>query len=150
MAERSSVFSGEWRRCLAEHYKYVIQNQDKGTEETLVPRLYQMGFTEDELRSLYMEATMHVDDMPEDFTPDLERIAPQENTVASTAETTFQPHPAECSCPACMDQVLDEGHDEEGQPVAEPEEPEEANGNVFAVAKPEQKTEKSPKQKSLF
>ncbi len=148
MSDRSSVFSDEWRRCLAEHYKYVIRTQDKGTEETLIPRLYQMGFSEDELRTLYMEATMHVDDLPEDFTPDLERVIPQESTAP--AEATFQPHPAECTCPSCMDQVLEEGHDEDGQPIAQPEEPEEAQGNVFPAAKPEAPDDDAPKQKSLF
>ncbi len=148
MSERSSVFSGEWRRCLAEHYKYVIRNQDKGTEETLVPRLYESGFSEDELRVLYLEATMHVDDIPENFIPDARRATPQDSSVA--LETTFQPHPAECTCPSCMDQVLDIGHDEEGQPVAAPEEPEEAQGNIFPAAKPEKKDEDNPRQKSLF
>ncbi|MCA9914015.1 MAG: hypothetical protein KC496_11725 [Anaerolineae bacterium] len=148
MSERSSVFSSEWRRCLAEHYKYVIRNQDKGTEETLVIRLYESGFTEDELRALYMEATMHVDDIPEDFMPDVKRAIPKD--APAVAETTFQPHPAECTCPSCMDQVLDIGHDEEGQPVSAPEEPEEAAGNIFAVAKPESKNDDTPKQKSLF
>ena len=153
MAKRASVFGDEWRRCLKEHYKYVVKKQDKATESTLVPVLNRIGFRDDELRQLYVEATMR--DMPDDFVPDIEQLAPQpEPSPVPIPETTFQVHPAECSCPQCMDVVLDEGHDAEGQPLAEPSEPEEAQGNLFAVAKPEKKKKAKkgdlPKQKSLF
>lgn len=151
MAKRASVFGDEWRRCLREHYKYVVGKQDKATEETLLPILHRFGFREDELRELYVEATMR--DMPDDFVPDMERVA-QEAASTPVPEATFQVHPAECSCPSCMDVVLEEGHDDEGQPIEEPQEIEEAQGNVFPVAKPE-KAEKDeeddlPKQRSLF
>jgi hypothetical protein len=53
-----------------------------------------------------------------------------------------------------MDVVLEEGHDTEGQPLDAPQEPEIAEGNLFAVAKPEKekkdKEDDLPKQKSLF
>lgn len=114
MAKRSSVFGDEWRRCLREHYKYVIRSQDKATEATLIPILQRFGFGEDELRTLYIEATMHMDDMPEDFVPDLQRL---NAASVQVNEQTFTVHPSECSCPACMEQVLDIGHDEDGQPV---------------------------------
>jgi hypothetical protein len=151
MAKRASVFGDEWRRCLKEHYKYVVKKQDKATESTLVPVLNRIGFRDDELRELYIEATMR--DMPDDFVPDMEQLAaPPE--PASVVETTFQVHPAECSCPQCMDIVLDEGHDAAGQPLPESQEIEEAQGNLFAVAKPEKKKKAKkddlPKQKSLF
>jgi hypothetical protein len=151
MAKRASVFGDEWRRCLKEHYKYVVKKQDKATESTLVPVLNRIGFRDDELRQLYVEATMR--DMPDDFVPNMEQLAPQ-SELTPMPETTFQVHPAECSCPQCMDIVLDEGHDAAGQPLVEASEPEEAQDNLFAVAKPEKKKKAKkddlPKQKSLF
>lgn len=139
MAKRESVFSDEWRRCLEEHYKYVVRNQDKATEATLTPILNRFGFREDELRQLTVEATMRADDMPDDFVPDMELIESEsveaiQDEVINHPETTFQVHPAECACAACMDIVLEEGHDEDGQPLEDEPEPE----------------KDTPKQKSLF
>ncbi len=135
MAKRESVFGDEWRRCLREHYKYVKRNQDTATEETLTPILERFGFREDELRRLTIEATMRADDMPDDYVPDMEQIEPESVEETKQAETGFVVHPAECSCPECMDIVLDEGHDEEGQPIEAPE---------------EEVKKDTPKQKSLF
>lgn len=134
MAKRSSVFGDEWRRCLREHYKYVVRTQDRATEATLVPILQRFGFREDELRALYVEATMHIDDMPEGFVPDLQRLSAASVQVD---ERTFAIHPAECSCPACMNQVLEIGHDEDGQPIAEEEQDTPPDADL-------------PRQKSLF
>jgi len=133
MSERSSVFSTEWRKCLAEHYKYIVREGDRNTEETLVPRLLAVGFREDDLRQLYREATMRAEDLPEDFLPDPAKALAPDDSAAAAPETTFQTHPAECGCPSCMDLVLEEGHDDEGQPLPMPD-PEEA----------------LPKQKKLF
>jgi hypothetical protein len=132
MAKRDSVFGDEWRRCLKEHYKYIVSNQDKQTEETLTPIMEKAGFRDDELRQLYLEATMHIDNVPDDFVPDMERVAPES---VEANEQTFQVHPAECACPSCMDIVLEEGHDEEGQPLEDMED--ESNND-------------RPQQKSLF
>lgn len=153
MADRSSIFQDEWRKCLKEHYKYVIRQQDKGTEETLVPVLHRIGFTDDELRALYREATLRTEDMPDDFVPDMERATPADAPESAASEASFAPHPAECTCPACMDTVLEEGHDEEGQPLDTPPEPDEAQGTVFPAAKTEADKadeEPSPRQQSLF
>ncbi|MEM9952346.1 MAG: hypothetical protein AAF846_12125 [Chloroflexota bacterium] len=140
MAKRESVFADEWRRCLREHYKYVVKQQDKNTEETLTPILERFGFREDELRRLEIEATMRADDMPDDFVPDMELKEVESVEVsdeAPQAETTFTVHPAECQCADCMDVVLEEGHDEDGQPIElDPEE--------------EQAKKDTPKQRSLF
>jgi len=149
MAKRESIFGSEWRRCLKEHYKYVIKRNDKSTRETLLPIMDRAGFNDDELRQLYIEATMHSDDMPDDFVPDFEMID-EPQPQKTEPEPTFQTHPAECSCPSCMDLVLEDGHDEEGQPLDEPYAEAEPGGNIFGVAKPETSDENLPQQKSLF
>lgn len=136
MAKRPSVFGDEWRRCLREHYKYVAQKQDKRTEASLTPILNRFGFTEDELKQLYIEATMRAEDMPDDFVPDMQQAGAENVEAKQTVEPSFQVHPAECNCPGCMEQVLEIGHDEEGQPLQQEEE--------------EAPKDKKPKQKSLF
>lgn len=146
MSERSSIFVDEWRKCLNEHYKYVIREQDKVTEETLTPIMHQVGYTDEDLGRLYVEATM--DDTSK--TPDMNRaMSAVEDTMPNQP---FHIHPAECQCAACMDTVLDIGHDEDGQPLSEPEEPQEAQGNIFVVEKPQDadSDEDSPRQISLF
>ncbi|MCU0511230.1 MAG: hypothetical protein MUE40_01540 [Anaerolineae bacterium] len=107
MTERS-IFFEEWRRCLCEHYRHVIRTGDDVTRRSLVKVLERVGFTDDELRQLYLEATLRAEDMPADFVPD-------------AAQLPFQVHPAECTCAACMDEVLEAGHDVAGQPLPPPE-----------------------------
>lgn len=147
MAEHN-IFAEEWRRCLREHYKYVIRQHDKVTEKTLVGVLHRVGFTDDDLRQLYLEATLRTEDMRGDSLPDLHKLP-------------YQMHPAECACAACMDAVLDIGHNAEGQPLS-PDEvvpTAEPAGVIFAVAKPnadaadEDKPEApkdTPRQMSMF
>ena len=64
------VFADDWRDTLREQYKYVIQQGDKRTEETLTAVLHEVGFTEDELATLRLQATMRAEDMPDDYVPD--------------------------------------------------------------------------------
>lgn len=125
-----SIFQDDWRQCLREQYKYVIRTQDKNTEGSLTGVMYRVGFTDDELAQLRVEATMHVDDMPEDFQPDMDVLNQSAAESASqptgetsyVAERTFEPHPAECQCPQCVDENL-VPHDEDGQPIeVDPEE----------------------------
>lgn len=135
MSKRESVFSDEWRRCLREHYKYVVRQQDNNTKETLTPILEKFGFREEELRRLAVEATMHVDDVADDFVPDMELLDEQSVEDDKAPEVTFVTHPAECTCPSCMDTVLEAGHDDDGQPLEE---------------EPEQEKQGTLKQKTLF
>ena len=106
------IFFEEWRRCLIEHYKYVVRNGDTLTERSLTRVLLRsdVGFTEDELRQFYLEATMHVDHLPDGFVPG-----------GPTFEAMPAPHPAECQCAACapeLEAMIEAGHDEEGQPLS--------------------------------
>ena len=120
-----SVFTEEWLACLREQYKYVILNNDQVTLASLLPVLHRVGFTEDELAQLRVEATMHVDDVPADFVPDMDVLAPKDQPAP--VDEAFQPHPLECQCPSCVAMNL-VPHDEEGQPIPadqlDPENPE--------------------------
>ncbi len=120
-----SVFFDEWLRSLREQYKYVVRNNDAVTLPTLTAVMQNVGFGEDELAQLRIEATMHVDDIPPDFKPDLQ--------ILDQAQAA-QPHPAECICPQCMP-IDEDAHDADGQPKApDPEAAASDTGAVFPVA----------------
>lgn len=109
-------------RSLREQYKYVVRSQDKVALPSLTDVLHQIGFTDDELTQLRLEATMRQDDVGADYVPDMAILA-------------GQAHPAECSCPQCL--PIDESRfDDEGQPLADDarEEADESSGQVFAAA----------------
>jgi len=124
--ERRSIFFDEWIKSLREQYKYVVRNNDTVTLPSLTAVLYDVGFTDDELARLRVEATMHVDDVGEDYVPDMQIL---EKAQAG------QPHPAECTCPQCI--PIDESKfDDEGQPLVndDPEKETHETGHIFPVA----------------
>lgn len=93
---RPSVFSDEWRACQREHYKQTVRTGDVRRRAQLADALRSTGFSEAELSEMYLRATMHVDDLPDDFVPDLETLEAQRQ------ERGMQPHPDECTCPSCV------------------------------------------------
>lgn len=103
---RQSPFGDEWRRCLREHYKQTVRDNDRATLETLNGVMNQVGFREDELRGLVLEATMRAEDLPDGFMPPLDLL---EQPLPNR-------HPAECACPQCVAQDVTP-HDDEGQPL---------------------------------
>ena len=120
--DQQSVFFEEWMRSLREQYKYVVRRQDKVALPSLTAVLHQIGFTDDELAQLRLEATMHRDDVGADYVPDMTILA-------------GQAHPDECRCPQCL--PIDESRfDDEGQPLADDEraQAEQPSGQVFAAA----------------
>lgn len=134
-----SVFSEHWRACLREHYKSVIRANDSITLRSLVGVMHDAGFREDELRQLQVEATMHIDAVPDDFVPDLTILQPDTSAPADTNDGgEFRPHPLECQCPACVEIHL-KPHDADGQPIAV--DPEESSPR---------KSKPAPKQLSMF
>jgi hypothetical protein len=74
-----SIFADEWRACLREQYLYVIRADDQQTLNSLTSVMHEVGFTDSELAELRVTATLHVDDVPDDFVPDLDVLkdAPQ-------------------------------------------------------------------------
>jgi hypothetical protein len=141
-----SIFSEAWRACLRAQYKYVFRTNDRVTENSLTSIMLDVGFTEDELARLRVEATMHVDDLPDGFVPDLDILnqddAPSQ-VKAPIPPEAFQPHPLECQCPACMEMHLTP-HDEEGQPIMPDKESRDA-GSVEEDEDPD-----SPQQLTMF
>ncbi len=128
---RQSPFSEEWRRCLKEHYMFVIRERDEVTRPTLEQVLLRTGIREEELRQWRIEATMHVDDVGEDYVPDMDILSPEARETPE--ERAWQPHPAECSCPECM-AVNEDMHDADGQPITpDPEAENYEGGHIFHI-----------------
>ncbi len=126
MMGQRSVFFEEWISSLREQYKYVVRNRDKVTLPSLTAVLHQVGFTDDELAQLRIEATMHLDDVGADYVADM--------TILDSAKAV-QAHPAECSCPQCIP-IDDSQHDDDGQPLVN-DDPEAASwegGHIFPAA----------------
>lgn len=127
--EQRSIFFDEWIKSLREQYKYVVRNNDQVTLPSLTKVMHDVGFGDDELAQLRVQATMHVDDVGGDFVPDM-------NVLDTTPANA--PHPAECTCAQCI--PIDESkYDADGQPLTEidPEQASHEVGHVFAVATPE-------------
>lgn len=69
MSGKRSIFYDEWRACLRAHYKHVVRINDQVTEPSLHGVLLRVGFTEDEINQMAVEAKMrdtdaHPDDLP--------------------------------------------------------------------------------------
>ncbi len=93
---RPSIFDDEWRACQREYYKHTVRAGDSRRRAQMADALRSVGFSEEELSALYLAATMHVDDMPDDFLPDLDSLE------ALRQQRARQPHPDECMCPSCV------------------------------------------------
>lgn len=117
-----SVFFDEWLNSLRQQYKYVVRHNDQVTLPSLTAVMQTVGFTDDELAQLRVEATIRVDAVGDDFVPDLQ-ILEQARSAAA--------HPAECLCPQCV--TIDErAFDDEGKPIAiDPEQTDQEAGHVF-------------------
>jgi hypothetical protein len=71
-------FTDDWRDSLRAHYLYVVRENDHVTLRTLVSVMHQVGYTDDDLRQMYLEATIRADDLPDDFLPDMAYAQPPE------------------------------------------------------------------------
>ncbi len=106
---QNNPFAEEWRRCLREHYKYIIHTQDTVTEKSLVIVMQQVGFSESELAELRVEATMRADAMPDDFVPDMQAL----ERVRAEAADSIPPVSAMPESDVVIDDDVDEQADEE-------------------------------------
>lgn len=78
--DQGSVFHQEWLRSLREQYKHVARSGDTVTLPSLTEVMQGVGFGEDELRQLKIEATMRADELPQGFQPDLDILSQPEPT----------------------------------------------------------------------
>ncbi len=113
------IFADEWRDCLRAHYMHVVRTDDRVTLRSLVDVMAQVGFTEDDLKALYLRATLRADDVVADFVPDF-------NFLAAKPEPS--PEPPAVSEPASavemvlemVDELLEERDDKAPSPPADP------------------------------
>ena len=119
--DQQSVFFEEWIRSLREQYKHVVRQDDRVTLPSLTAVMLDVGFSEDELAQLRVEATMHVDDVGADHVADMEILRHS------------LPHSAECRCPVCAPNDMAR-FDADGQPLAmDPEQETAETGTVFSA-----------------
>lgn len=146
MSSDDRIFADDWRDCLREQYKYVIRQQDKRTEETLTSVLHDVGFDDDELRALKLEATMRAEDMPDDYVPD------EVKSVHAGAEPVIEEAPVE---ELVIEAEIDEA-EEEPEPVTYDElveqeaEPETEDALDDEQAPEDDEDADAPQQMSLF
>lgn len=134
MSSEDRIFADDWRDCLREQYRYVIRQQDKRTEATLTEVLHEVGFSEDELAALKLEATMRADEMPDDYVP--EAISPAayagmelaEAAAGEVVDVVAEPDGAVAALddeePTTFDELAaDESLDEVDEPDGEDDDP---------------------------
>ena len=116
----SSPFADDWRDCLRAHYQYVTHNQDTVTERTLVGVLQEVGFSDSELAELKVLSTLRADELPPDFTPDLDALKAQ--AVEQMQQESAAPAPAEPEAAifaAAMPDAVPEQEDSAPEAVAD-------------------------------
>lgn len=91
--QSNSPFASEWRECLRAHYQYVVRANDQPTLKTLTGVLHQVGFSDGELAELALRATMHVDDVPDGFMPDMTVMAAIAQVAAPAPAPAAEPVP---------------------------------------------------------
>lgn len=121
-------FDEDWRDCLRAHFAHVVHTQDKVTERTLPGVMLEVGFSEAELKELYLRATMRVDDVDADFVPDLELLGREVEAAINDAlqpETSRHQDDQAPTVPAENDAAVSEedGEGEEDTPPFRPDGP---------------------------
>jgi hypothetical protein len=89
----SDIFADEWRDCLQAHYTHVVRENDLKTLESLKTVMHEVGFRDRDLREMLVVATAHVDDVAEDFVPDLDILQQAEQEDAPVVEEAPQDTP---------------------------------------------------------
>lgn len=136
-----SVFADEWRECLRAHYMYVQRLGDYVTERTLHGVMTEVGFSEAELKELTVLATMRVEEMDEDFVPDMDILAAEEPAVIVPAAVVPEVATPEAAAPEAVEEVPEVEMDER-----------EIDDEIVEEAEPESSEEDddSPQQMSMF
>ncbi len=140
----SSPFASEWRECLRAHYQHVVRTNDRLTLGTLSGVLSQVGFTEAELAELTIRATMHIDDVPPDFTPDM-------TVMVAISHAVSAPQPDSAPLPELI--AAAEAAVEAAEALNEPSPDSSASDEPIAVADdapPALYNPDAPKQMNMF
>jgi hypothetical protein len=103
----TNIFDDDWRDCLREQYLAVVRQQDATTRQSLMLVMYEVGFSEADLRELDIRATMHVDDVPDDFVPDMTLMQPAIHTGADLPDGgDADDDPQDDAIPPTFDETL--------------------------------------------
>jgi hypothetical protein len=93
-----SPFADAWRDCLREHYKQVVRDSNTQRHDEMTQIMHQAGFTEDELITLYIQATMLGEGLMDDFyVSDLAALE-----TYRQRRIVQQKHDNRCTCRACQ------------------------------------------------
>jgi hypothetical protein len=154
-----NIFADEWVECLEAHYMHVIRTKDKVTEPSLSIVMHSAGFTDKQLAELRVRATMHVDDVGEDFVPDLDVLGmhnhDHQEAVPEANEAKVYNIPIDLA-PAPVDDVqaveveLSSESDHFPEVDPEPEELQEQEAETLVEDEIEQDDPDAPQQLSLF
>ncbi len=87
--DRRSVFFDEWLRSLRAQYQHVLRTGDSVTLPSLTEVMLQVGFGEEELRQLRLDATMRADEVADDFVPDLTILEAESSGKQPDATSQF-------------------------------------------------------------
>ncbi len=139
-----SVFADDWRDTLKEQYKHVIREDDNHTEATLRTIMYDVGFDDDDLAQLKIEATMRADDLTD---------AQQEEIAQRIQPGVDIPIPAETPAEEREPDPVMELPQPEAEPAAEATEAEANATPEEAIDEPEQPDDDDPNgptQMSMF
>jgi hypothetical protein len=148
-----NIFADEWMECLEAHYMHVIRIKDKVTEPSLSIVMHSAGFTDKQLAELRVRATMHVDDVGEDFVPDLDVLETHDHdhqeSVPEAVETQGYNIPIDLA-PAPVEAELPSEDDHLPEVEPEPEAVQEQADEALVEEEIEQDDPDSPQQLSLF
>ena len=75
------------------YFQQMARAGDAAQRQHARDLMREAGFSDAEITAHYVDATMHMDHLPDDFTPDLDLI--------ETKREAAKPHPFECTCPSC-------------------------------------------------
>jgi hypothetical protein len=144
---KESIFKDEWRECLRAHYMDVIRRDDQRTLKSLVRVMHDTGFGDDELAELRVRATMRMEDVPDDFVPDM-HVFQVNADIAASPDIAPQPDDEPLEPSYTDDEIVDVVHDE----LLEHSEPtvEEFQEDVPEEREAEKEDPDAPEQLSLF
>lgn len=100
-----NIFADDWLACLREQFMQVVRDGDTTTLPSLTNVMYEVGFTESELAELRVRATMHVDDVGEDFIPDMDVLEP---TLHAGVDVPVEAEDLQSDLPPTYEEALEE------------------------------------------